>query len=176
MFWQQKPQPYFRRSQPCSATCFFNRAIAMAIRSANCRSSARLTCLSRIKCLIRSLASMYSLSSLACSVHPIASLAAVHITHLLKTSTATLRLWRTKSKYYFCLSFALGPRSRPLDGDCWLRWRFLPQHCGRQQRDHQPDGKWLDERHHRVEKGILVHDTQFIEFFGFLLNRGGRSP
>src|SRR5215467_700617 len=61
------------------------------------------------------------------------------------------------------------------DGKGWLRWRFLSEKGGREQRDDQTDGEWLDERHRGVEEWILVHDFEFIELLGFLLNGGGRG-
>jgi hypothetical protein len=61
------------------------------------------------------------------------------------------------------------------DDDCWLRWRFLSENRSREQSDNQADGEWLDERHRRVEERILVHDFEFIDFLGFLLNGSGRG-
>src|SRR3974377_919361 len=67
-------------------------------------------------------------------------------------------------------------RGMPLrDGDCWLRWRFLFEDRSGEQRDDEADGEWLDEGHRCVEERILVHDFEFIDFFGFLLNSGGRG-
>ena len=56
-----------------------------------------------------------------------------------------------------------------------MRRRSLSEDRGREQRDDEADGEWLDERHRRVEERILVHDFEFIDFFGFLLNGGGRG-
>jgi hypothetical protein len=75
--------------------------MAIATRTASCRSSpgSRLRSLTSPRILSR--ASMNSLSSLACSAHLIASLVAEHIPHLLKTARDKLPSWRTKSKHYF---------------------------------------------------------------------------
>jgi len=94
-------QPW--RSQPCSATCSFKRAMAIATRTASCRSSPGSSLRSLTSPRIRSRASMNSLSSLACSAHLIASLVAEHIPHLLKTATRKLPSRRIKSKHYFSL-------------------------------------------------------------------------
>jgi hypothetical protein len=54
---------------------------------------------------------MNSLSSLACSAHLIASLAAEHISHLLKPRTATYHQGETKANIIFRLIFALQARA-----------------------------------------------------------------
>jgi hypothetical protein len=56
---------------------------------------------------------MNSLSSLACSGQLIARLEAEYILHLLKTANRKLSSWRTKSKYYFCLLFAMSSLAYP---------------------------------------------------------------
>jgi hypothetical protein len=89
--------------------------MAIATRTANCRSSAADKFRSRTSPRIRSRASMNSLSSLACSAHLIASLAAEHISHLLKTAKGKLPSRRTKSKHYFSPYIRHGSdREKPL--------------------------------------------------------------
>jgi hypothetical protein len=75
--------------------------MAIATRTASCRSSADDKFRSRTSPRIRSRASMNSLSSLACSGQLIARLEAEYITHLLKTAKGKLPSRRTKSKHYF---------------------------------------------------------------------------
>src|SRR5882672_1691531 len=96
----------YRRWQRCSAKCSFKRAMAMATRSASCRSSARVNLRSLMRFRIRSRASWNSLSSLACSGQLMARVEGEHIRHLLKTPRRKIANRRTKSKQYFRLSFA----------------------------------------------------------------------
>jgi hypothetical protein len=77
--------------------------MAIATRTANCRSSAADKFRSRTKPRILSRASMNSLSSLACSAHLIARAVAEYISHLLKTAKGKLPPRRNKSKHYFSL-------------------------------------------------------------------------
>ena len=51
-----------------------------------------------------------------------------------------------------------------------MRWRFLSEDRGRDQRDDEADRERLDERHRRVEERILIHDFEFAKLVGFLLN------
>src|SRR5262249_2573438 len=83
--------------------------MAMATRSASCRSSERVKVRSLIRFRILSRASWNSLSSLACSGQLIARVEGEHIRHLLKTPRRKLTEGRRKSKYYCSLLFR-----------CWL--------------------------------------------------------
>jgi hypothetical protein len=107
----QPSQPW--RSQPCSATCSFKRAMAIATRTVSCRSSAGERFRSRTSPRIRPRASINSLSSLACSGQLIARVEVEYITHLLKTANGKLASRRRKSKQYFRLIFARG-RGQPI--------------------------------------------------------------
>jgi hypothetical protein len=75
--------------------------MAIATRTASCRSSAGDSFRSRTSPRILSRASMNSLSSLACSGQLIARVEAEYIVHLLKTAIGKVAPRRTKSKQYF---------------------------------------------------------------------------
>ena len=75
--------------------------MAIATRTASCRSSAGDKFRSLTKPRILSRASMNSLSSLACSGQLIARVEGEHIRHLLKTARGKVSSRRTKSKHYF---------------------------------------------------------------------------
>src|SRR5437879_13138732 len=103
-----------QRWQRVSAMCSFKRAMAMATRSASCRSSEGESLRSLMRFRIRSRASWNSLSSLACSGQLMARVEGEHIRHLLKTPRRKIANRRTKGKHYFRLLFALGLRRRDL--------------------------------------------------------------
>jgi hypothetical protein len=75
--------------------------MAIATRTANCRSSAGERFRGRTCPRIRSRASMNSLSSLACSGQLIARPVAEYIKHLLKTAKGKITPRRKKSKHSF---------------------------------------------------------------------------
>src|SRR5262250_1650798 len=90
----------YQRWQRCSARCSFKAAIAMATRSASCRSSEWDSLRSLIRFRILSRASWNSLSSLACSGQLIARVEEEHIRHLLKTPRRKVAEGRRKGKHY----------------------------------------------------------------------------
>ena len=55
------------------------------------------------------------------------------------------------------------------------RLRLFSEDGRRDQCDDEADREWLDKRHRGVEQRILVHDFEFVDFLGFLLNGGGRG-
>src|SRR5437879_4068199 len=104
-----------QRWQRVSAMCSFKRAMAMATRSASCRSSEGESLRSLMRFRIRSRASWNSLSSLACSGQLMARVEGEHIRHLLKTPRRKIAKGRTKGKHYFRLLFADRDRFSGLD-------------------------------------------------------------
>src|SRR5579872_1891132 len=98
--------------------------MAIATRTANCRSSAASSLRSRTGPRIRSRASMNSLSSLACSAHLIARSAPEPISHLLKTANRNLPPRRNKSKHYFSPYIRLPTPDTPSGERTVLRWFY----------------------------------------------------
>ena len=95
------------RWHPCSASWSRSRVCAACSRPSNAVRSSGVRFRSRLRFLPRLRASESSSSSLSRSRQLRTPFESSRIGHLLKTTNSKLPLWRTKSKQYFRLMFAL---------------------------------------------------------------------